>query len=125
MSAQRTFELLINGVGVKGEKHFDVINPATEEVVGRAPDATRAQLDAAVAAARQAFPAWKATPIAERQAKVTAMGATIAAHLDELKRLLTAEQGKNLADAALDVGGGAYFCSQFAELTPPVEVHED
>jgi acyl-CoA reductase-like NAD-dependent aldehyde dehydrogenase len=125
MSAQRTFELLIDGVGVKGVKHFDVINPATEEVVGRAPDATRAQLDAAVAAARKAFPAWKATPIAERQAKVAAMGATIAAHLDELKRLLTAEQGKNFADAELDIGGGAYFCSQFAELTPPVEVHED
>jgi len=125
MNAQRTFELLIDGVGVKGEKHYPVINPATEEIIAQAPDATRAQLDAAVAAARRAFAAWKATPIAERQAKVAAMGAAIAAHIEELKRLLTAEQGKNLADAELDVGGGAYFCRQFAELTPPVEVHED
>ncbi|MGE0775071.1 MAG: aldehyde dehydrogenase family protein [Sphingomonadaceae bacterium] len=125
MSSRQTFEMLIGGKGVAGETYFDVINPATEEVVGRAPDCTRAQLDAAVAAARKAFPAWKATPIAERQAKIAAMGDVIAAHMDELKRLLTAEQGKPLASAEMDVGGAPYFCSLAAKLTPPVEVHED
>jgi aldehyde dehydrogenase (NAD+) len=125
MSSHRTFHLLIGGDLVPGETCFDVINPATEAVVGRAPDATRAQLDAAVAAARKAFPAWKATPIAERQAKVAAMGEAIAAHMDELKRLLTAEQGKPLGDAEGDVGAAPYFCGLAAQLTPPVEVHED
>jgi acyl-CoA reductase-like NAD-dependent aldehyde dehydrogenase len=125
VTSHRTFELLINGVGVAGNTYFDVINPATEEIVGRAPDATRAQLDAAVAAARKASAAWKAIPIAERQAKVAAMGGVIAANVDELKRLLTAEQGKVLGDAEQDVLGGAHFCHHFAELTPPVEVHED
>ncbi len=124
-SSPRTFELLINGVGVPGETYFDVVNPATEEIIGRAPNATRAQLDAAVAAARKAFPAWKATPIAARQAKVLALGEVIAANLDELKHLLTAEQGKPLAAAEEDVGGGTFFCRRFAGLTPPVEVHED
>src|SRR5688572_13718241 len=103
MISHQTFNLLIGGAIVPGEKYFDVINPATEEVVGCAPDATRGQLDAAVAAARKAFPAWKATPIAERQAKVAAMGEVIAAHMDELKRLLTAEQGKPLDGAEQDV----------------------
>jgi aldehyde dehydrogenase (NAD+) len=125
MSSHQTFKLLIGGAVVPGEKYFDVINPATEEVVGRAPDATRAQLDAAVAAARKAFPGWRATPIAERQAKVAAMGEVIAAHMDELKRLLTAEQGKPLSGAEEDVGGAPHFCGLSAKLTPPVEVHED
>lgn len=125
MSIGQTFELLIDGKGVAGDAYFDVINPATEEVVGRAPDCTRAQLDSAVAAARRAFPAWKATPIAERQAKVAAMGDVIAAHIDDLSRLLTAEQGKPLARAAEDVGGAPYFCGLSAKLTPPVDIHED
>jgi aldehyde dehydrogenase (NAD+) len=125
MSSQRTFQLLIDGAGVAGDTSFDVLNPATEETIGRAPNATRAQLDAAVAAARRTFPAWRATPIAERQAKVIALGEVIAANLDELMRLLTAEQGKTLAGAEQDVGGGAFFCRRFAGLTPPVEVHED
>lgn len=125
MSSHQTYTLLIGGACVAGEEYFDVINPATEEIVGRAPDCTRAQLDAAVAAAQKAFPAWKATPIAERQAKVAAMGEVIAANMDELKRLLTAEQGKPLDAAEQDVGAAPYFCSQAAKLTPPVEVHED
>lgn len=125
MSTGHTYELLINGAGIAGETYFDVINPATEEVVGRAPDCTRAQFDAAVVAARKAFPGWKAAPIAERQAKVAAMGDVIAAHIDELSRLLTAEQGKPLARAAEDVGAAPHFCGLSAGLTPPVDVHED
>lgn len=125
MSTGQTFELLIDGKGVAGDAYFDVINPATEEVVGRAPDCTRAQLDSAVAAARRAFPDWKATPIAERQAKIAAMGDMIAAHIDDLSRLLTAEQGKPLARAAEDVGGAPHFCGLSAKLTPPVDIHED
>ena len=101
MQADTSFELLIDGAGVAGERHFDVINPATEEVVGRAPDCTRSQLDAAVAAARKAFSDWKATPIGERQAKVAAIGDMIAAHIDDLSRLLTSEQGKPVARAAV------------------------
>ncbi|AUW59661.1 aldehyde dehydrogenase [Sphingobium sp. SCG-1] len=125
MSTARTFKLLIDGASVDGESLFDVINPATEEVVGRAPDATRQQLDQAVASARRAYPKWKETPIAERQAMVAALGRVINENIEELKRLLTAEQGKPLGDAEQDIGGGAYFCAQSAELTPPVEVHED
>ena len=125
MSFPRTYELLINGAGVPGAAYFDVINPATEESIGRAPEATRAQLDEAVAAARKAFPAWKATPVSERQAKLTAMADLITAHIDELKQLLTAEQGKTLADAEGDILGGVSSCRQYATLAPPVEVHED
>ena len=125
MQADTSFELLIDGAGVAGERHFDVINPATEEVVGRAPDCTRSQLDAAVAAARKAFSDWKATPIGERQAKVAAIGDMIAAHIDDLSRLLTSEQGKPVARAVEDVGAAPYFCGLSSKLTPPVDIHED
>ncbi|MGT2491750.1 aldehyde dehydrogenase family protein [Cupriavidus basilensis] len=47
---------------------LDVINPATEQVIATAPAASRAQLDQAVAAAGRAFPAWRAMPLAQRQA---------------------------------------------------------
>ena len=125
MNSIRQFELTINGVGVAGAGGFDVINPATEEVIARAPDASHEQLDATVAAARAAYPGWKALPIEERQAKVLAMAGTIAANIEELKRLLTAEQGKPLSDAEQDVMGGAYFCQLASQLTPPVEINED
>ncbi len=125
MADPQVFELTIDGAGVAGAAYFDVINPATEEIVGRAPDTTPEQLDAAVAAARRAFKFWKATPIAERQARVRALAAVFTENLEELKRLLTAEQGKPLAEAQGDVLGGSYFCTVSADLTPPVEVHED
>jgi aldehyde dehydrogenase (NAD+) len=119
------YELLIDGAVVPGDDHFDVINPATEELVGRAPRATRAQLDSATRAARKAFPAWRDTPIAERQAMVAALAAVFSDHVDELSCLLTAEHGKPLRDAKQDVLGGGFFCSQTSKITPPVEVHED
>jgi acyl-CoA reductase-like NAD-dependent aldehyde dehydrogenase len=119
------YQLLIDGKNVAGTSYFDVLNPATEEVVARAPAASRHQLDEAVAAARRAFPGWRATPIASRQASVAALADVIEAHIDELKSLLTAEQGKTLADAGMELFGGAHFCRAFGALTPPVEVHED
>ena len=86
------------------------------------PCATRGDLDAAVAAARAAFPAWRATSIAERQAVVAAFGAKVAEHADELARLLTAEQGKPLRDATEEVMGAAYWMNAFAARELPVTV---
>ena len=102
-----------------------VTNPATGEEVGRAPRATRADLDAAVAAARAAYPAWRATPIAERQKVIAAFGAKVMEHADELARLLTAEQGKPLRDATSEVMGAAYWMSAFSTRDLPVTVLAD
>jgi delta 1-pyrroline-5-carboxylate dehydrogenase len=60
------FRLLIGGKLVAGAGSFDVINPATEQVLASCPRADLAQLNQAVAAAKGAFPAWAATPLAER-----------------------------------------------------------
>lgn len=119
------FTLTINGQGVAGVSDFPVLNPATEQEVAKAPDCSRAQLDEAVAAARAAFPAWAATPIAKRREALLAIAGTVAANGEDLKRLLTAEQGKPIDDAYADVMGGAYFVQSAATLDLPVVVIED
>ena len=90
------FNLLIDGKMVPGDQTMAVLNPATEEVVAQCPRASKNQLDTAVAAAKAAFPAWAATPIAERRKLVTKMAEAIEANTNELARILTSEQGKPL-----------------------------
>ena len=71
------FKLLIGGALEDGDSVMDVINPATEAVLAKAPRASKAQLDKAVAAAKAAFPAWSATPIDERKKALLAMADAI------------------------------------------------
>ena len=94
MDFDRDHNMLIGGALEGAAARFDVRNPATEQVIGSVPDASKDDLDRAIAAARAAFPGWAATPIAERKAALNAMGQAVMAHADEFKRLLTAEQGK-------------------------------
>jgi|GEM_PF-6226268 len=118
------YTMTIGGKGVAGATTFDVLNPANEQVIGQAPDASREQLDEAVAAARKAYPAWAATPIAKRKELLLAMAGAIAAKGEDLKRLLTSEQGKPHGDAFGDVMGGAYWLQATASLDLPVHVVE-
>jgi acyl-CoA reductase-like NAD-dependent aldehyde dehydrogenase len=119
------FGLLIDGRMVPGDMVMPVINPATEEVLAECPRASKEQLNAAVAAAKAAFPAWAATPIDERRKLVLKMADVIEAHADELARLLTSEQGKPLGDAQFEVGGMAGFFRYLASLDLPMKVIED
>ncbi len=75
---------------------LDVVNPATEETVGRIPLGAPADVDRAVAAARAAFPAWSAAPMEERQAALAAIAAGLEARADELTLLITTELGMPL-----------------------------
>lgn len=115
----KDYTLTIDGGSVAGEGTLPVINPATEAVIALAPDASTTQLDAAVAAARRAFPGWRARPIAERQEAVRRMGEVLLANLDELKRLLTREHGKPHADAERELRGAAHWCATYAGFTLP------
>ncbi|MCC7268737.1 MAG: aldehyde dehydrogenase family protein, partial [Caulobacteraceae bacterium] len=101
------FKMLIGGQLVDGDAASDVLNPATEEPVGSAPRASKAQLDQAVAAAKAAFPAWSAKSIDERRAVLVAMADAIQANIADLARLLTQEQGKPLQDAMGEVFGAS------------------
>lgn len=119
------YSMLINGELVAGDQVMDVINPATETVLASCPRASESQLNAAVAAAKSAFPAWSATPIEARKQVVNAIADVIEAHAAELAQLLTQEQGKPLADATGEVYGMAAFCRYFTSLDLPVKVLED
>ncbi|MDO4682250.1 MAG: aldehyde dehydrogenase family protein [Lautropia sp.] len=129
MKAQYT--LWIGGHAVPGSKTFDVINPADLSVIAQAPDASPAQLDEAVAAARQAFPSWSALPWHERQSILRALADTVEAHAEELSRLLCLEQGKPLKGfagmgAGFELGGTLAWMRATTELTlPPETIQED
>lgn len=119
------YKLLINGEMVDGDLSMDVLNPATEEVLADCPRASEDQLNAAVAAAKAAFPAWSKTDVDERKAIVLKIADVIEANATELVQLLTKEQGKPLEAATVEVYGMAAFCRYFTSLDLPVEVLED
>ncbi|MEV0358336.1 aldehyde dehydrogenase family protein [Nocardia sp. NPDC050697] len=88
---------------------FEVINPATEEVAGTVALGSAADVDRAVAAARSAFPAWSATPVAERAAVLRAIGDEYEKRKGDLAAALTEEMGAPAALAGgfqVDLGAG-------------------
>ena len=120
------YKLLIGGALVDGASTIDVINPSTEEILAIAPRASEAQLDQAVAAAKAAFPAWAATPIAERRKLVHQIADVIEAHADEFYRLLSLEVGRPIGESKEEVDYTVEFIRGLADLEIPQEVlHED
>ncbi len=119
------YKLLIGGKLVDGDMTMDVINPATEEVAAKAPRASKAQLDQAVAAAKAAFPAWAKTPIAERKQVMLKLAETLEANAADLGRILTQEQGKPVGDATGESYAAAGLLRYYASLDLPVHVIED
>ena len=118
MTFDDDYAMLMGGERVTGSATFDVVNPATEQVIARVPDATREDLDRAISAARDAFPAWAATPIAERKAKLNALGDAILANADGFMRLLTKEQGKPHSEAQGEAFGAGYWLKAASALDP-------
>lgn len=125
MAFDTPYRMLIGGALSAGSGTFDVINPATEEVIAAVPDATPEDLDAAIAAARAAFPGWAATPIADRKAALVALANAIWGNLEDFKRLLTLEQGKPHHEAQAEVMGAGYWLQAFTALDLPETVNED
>ncbi len=121
MNAAQTYTMTIGGEAVAASSAaagIRAIDPATEEAFATVPDCSREQLDAAVAAARQAYPAWAAQPWAERQAALGRIAGTLAVNVDVLAALLTREQGKPLAKAKEEILAAAYWCAETAKLDP-------
>jgi malonate-semialdehyde dehydrogenase (acetylating)/methylmalonate-semialdehyde dehydrogenase len=100
--------LFINGEFVQSRttQWRDVINPATQELLARVPLATPDEVDAAVAAASEAFKTWRKTPIGTRARIFLKYQQLIRENMKSLAAILTAEQGKTLADAEGDVFRG-------------------
>jgi malonate-semialdehyde dehydrogenase (acetylating) / methylmalonate-semialdehyde dehydrogenase len=81
-------------------------NPATADPLAHVPLSTAADVDAAVRAARDALPAWRATSPMARARAVMELRAKLVAHRDELARIVTTDMGKTLEDASGEVGRG-------------------
>ena len=113
-----TIKLLINGqfVESKTTNWRDIVNPATQEVLARVPMATPEEVAAAIAAAKAAFKSWKKTPIGARARLFLKYQQLIRDHMKELAAILTAEQGKTLADAEGDVFRGLEVVEHAASI---------
>lgn len=120
-----TYSMTINGRAHSSKAMMDVINPATGSAFAEAPRADQADLDAAVAAAQQAFPQWKATPYQERAALMVKAGDAILANAKELTELFTAEQGRPLTLAKEEIMGAGMWFKGMAQFTLPTEVVEE
>ncbi len=106
---------LINGEWVGGASRFDVHDPATGQKLADVANLGAAETEAALKAADKAWPAWRAKTAKERGAILMKWFALLHQHADDLARIMTAEQGKPLAEAKGEVGYGASFLEWFAE----------
>lgn len=105
MSEIKTLCPYINGqyVESKTEKYTDAYNPSTGEVTAKVPCCTKEEVEAAVQAAKAAFPGWAATPVLKRVQILYRVRELILEHMDELTYLVAEENGKCWKEAEGDV----------------------
>src|SRR5580698_747097 len=115
---------LIAGSAVASKEYFQTVNPATQAVLAEVARGGEAEVNAAVAAAKEAFPKWAVLPAADRAKHIRKLGDLIAAHVPELARTETqdtgqviAQTGKQLVPRAAD---NFYY---FAEMCVRVDGH--
>jgi len=104
----------VGGIWVGADERFPVEDPSTGEVLARVPDLPDAVVDDALVAAARAFPAWRARPAHERAGFLARMAARMHDRERELGALITAENGKPLAEAVGEVRYAASFLEWFA-----------
>src|SRR3981081_3443696 len=92
-----------------------IVNPATREPIGAVPEMGAAETRRAIEAASQAFPAWAAQTAKERAAVLRRWYELLMANLEDLATLMTAEQGKPLAESKGEIAYAASFIEWFAE----------
>src|SRR6195952_2146514 len=122
---------LINGKSVAGRDYFQTVNPATQEVLAEVASGGEEEVNAAVAAAKEAFPKWAAMPPPQRAKLIRKLGDLVAAHVPEIAQTETndcgqviAQTGKQLVPRAAD--NFHYFaemCVRVDGHTYPTETH--
>ncbi|WP_285434328.1 NADP-dependent succinate-semialdehyde dehydrogenase [Pseudomonas sp. fls2-241-R2A-110] len=107
----------INGQWLEvGEgRSITVTNPATGKVLGRVPSFGASETALAIAAAKRAQPAWRALTAKERAVKLRYLFELMITHREDLARIMTAEQGKPLAESRGEITYAASFIEWFAE----------
>src|SRR5450755_1158942 len=108
-------DALVGGEWLRGASRFDVRDPATGHKLVDVADLGADETRRAIEAAAKALPAWKGKTAKERHAVLMKWHQLMLAHADDLARIMTAEQGKPLAEAKGEVSYGASFIEWFAE----------
>lgn len=105
MDNSKVLRPFINGAFVesKTQKYTDAYNPSTGEIIAKVPCCLEAEVQAAIAAAKQAFPAWAGTPVMKRVQVLYRLRELIVENLDELTLLCATEHGKVWEEAKGDV----------------------
>ena len=120
------YKMTINGRPVSGaDGKFEVFNPATGQAFDAAPECSQAQLDEAVAAARAAYPGWRATPIDERAELLRKAADALLSVADDMSRLFSREQGRPVDQALQEIQGAAQWLQAVSAMRPPIRVAED
>jgi 5-carboxymethyl-2-hydroxymuconic-semialdehyde dehydrogenase len=115
---------LINGAAVGSSDYFETVNPATQEVLAEVARGGAKEIDAAVAAAKAAFPGWAAKPATERAALLRKLGDLIAKHVPEIADTETRDTGQPIAQTAKQlVPRSADNFYYFAEMCVRVDGH--
>ncbi len=108
-------DALIGGAWVTGTTRFDVLDPATGQRLADVANLGPAEAEQAIAAADAALPGWRGQTGKQRHALLLRWYQLLVEHADDLARILTAEQGKPLAEARGEILYGASFVEWFAE----------
>ncbi|WP_066709094.1 5-carboxymethyl-2-hydroxymuconate semialdehyde dehydrogenase [Curvibacter delicatus] len=115
---------LINGQPVAGTDYFETVNPATQEVLAEVAAGGAAEVHAAVAAAKEAFPKWAGLPAPERARLMRKLGDLITAHVPEIARTETDDTGQVIAQTGKQLiprsGDNFHY---FAEMCTRVDGH--
>ena len=117
-------EHLINGQSVQGSDYFETINPATQEVLAEVASGGTQEVNAAVAAAKAAFPGWANTPAPERAKLMRKLGDLIAQHVPEIANTETRDSGQVIAQTGKQlIPRAADNFYYFAEMCTRVDGH--
>ncbi len=115
---------LINGQQVAGATYFETLNPATQEVLAEVASGGETEVNAAVAAAKAAFPKWANTPAPERAKLMRKLGELIAKHVPEIAQIETNDCGQVISQTGKQlVPRAADNFTYFAEMCTRVDGH--
>ncbi len=115
---------LINGKSVAGSHYFETVNPATQDVLAEVASGTATDVNAAVQAAKDAFPAWAGRPATERAKIMRTLGELIAKHVPDIAQTETKDTGQTIGQTGKQlVPRAADNFSYFAEMCTRVDGH--
>ncbi len=105
MSNVQKLKIFVNGrwIDSAADKYMDIYDPSRGEVIARTPCCTKTEVESAIEAAQNAFPAWSATPVMKRVQVLYKFRELLEAHMEELTMLVAREHGKVWSEAEGDI----------------------